>query len=328
MINIFRSYNPINVLWLAIVLLVLRISYLIIAPGNFHMVLTEPFLQTFLPWPMAGTISTGSSMLLAGIMVLLQAVLLNYLINYYNLLGKPSFLPGLMYITLSGLFTPFLLLSAPLLCNFVMIWMLYKLLQLYSTEDINSIAYDLGLLVALGALIYLPFTYLLLAVWAALIIFLPFNWRNWAATLIGYATVFFFVGVYYFLHDRLTVFYRLWQPLATPFAAVRIFNHYNYLLLIPVAIILILGLFRLQENFFKSYVLIRKAFQLLIFIFLLAGCSFYVRPLLGLTHFLLCVMPVAIFFAYYFLYARQRWFYETLYFLLVAGIVYFQFNTF
>jgi len=48
----------------------------------------------------------------------------------------------------------------------------------------------------------------------------------------------------------------------------------------------------------------------------------------NLNHFLLCTVPLAVFFAYYFLYAKSKWFYESLYLLLLISIIYFQFNTF
>jgi hypothetical protein len=59
-----------------------------------------------------------------------------------------------------------------------------------------------------------------------------------------------------------------------------------------------------------------------------AGISFYVKSEFHLNHFLLCAVPAAIFFSYYFLYASARWFYESLFLILMIGIVYFQFNTF
>jgi len=185
------------------------------------------------------------------------------------------------------------------------------------------------MIVALGSILYLPFIYLIVVVWIALIIFRPFDWRDWAASLLGYITVFFFLAVFYYLTDHLRDFYKIWVPLGSKFPdRIGAINYYNYLLLIPVVVILILCLLRLRGNFFKSYILVRKAFQLFFFLFVIAGLSFYVKPDFRLNHFLLCVVPLAIFFAYYFLHASTRWFYETLYFLLFAGIIYFQFNTF
>ena len=67
-------------------------------------------------------------------------------------------------------------------------------------------------------------------------------------------------------------------------------------LLIPVIIILALCFFKLRENFFKSYVMVRKSFQLLFWVFIIAGLSFYVKEQFNLDHFLLCAVPASIFF--------------------------------
>ncbi len=331
MIDIFRRFNPLNILWLALLLIILRGAYLLFGdavPDEYPLQLAEPFFRALLPLAIVKTLPAYLSIWGAALVVLVQAILINYLINAYNLLGRPSFLPALMYVVLSGLFTPFLVLSAPLLCNFVIIWMLFKLFELYKTDDSKALAYDLGMLAAAGSLLYFPFTYFLAVVWIGLIIFRPFDWREWVATLIGYLTIFFFIGVVYYLTDKLPYLYRIWLPLGAKFAGPQVLDKYDFLSLIPVIAIFVLGTLKLQENFFKSYVLIRKAFQLFFFMVLIASVSYYVRPMFGLSHFILCVVPAAIFFAYYFLYASKRWMYETLFFLLITSIIYFQFNTF
>jgi hypothetical protein len=328
MINIFRTFNPLNALWLAIVLFVLRIGYVVNAPANIEFTFVEPFVRTLIPFSYEHVFSTGANIFLAGVLVFIQAILLNYLVNKHNLLSKPSFLPALMYVVASGLFTPFLVLSPPLICNFFVIWMLFRLFDLYKGDNAKSTAYDVGMIVAAGTLIYLPFIYLFLVLWIALVIFRPFNWREWMSGIIGYATVFFFLAVIYYLRDDFDQFYTIWLPLGTKFPQRINIENYNYLLLIPVVLILGLCFITLRQNFFKSYVLVRKSFQLLFWFFLIAAASFYVKEHFNLNHFLLCAVPAAVFFAYYFLYAGRKWFYETLFFLLLAGIIYFQFNTF
>jgi hypothetical protein len=326
MISIFRAFNPLNVLWLAIVLFMSRLGYLFHVPDKLEFIFVEPFARLLVPVAYEYAFSPALNVLLAAVLVLAQALLLNYLINFYNLLGKPTFLPALMFVTLSGLFTPFLTLSAPLICNFLLIWMLYKLFSLYKGEDAKSTVYDTGMIVALGTLIYFPFIYLFLVIWLALILFKPFNWREWVAGILGYATVFFFLAVFYYWNDRLKGFYGIWRPLGTKFPDHISINSYNYLLLIPVIVILVLCFFKLQQNFFKSYVQTRKSFQLLFFIFLIAAFSFYVNAAFHLNHFLLCIAPAAVFFAYFFLYATRKWFYESLFLLLLISIIWFQFN--
>ena len=328
MIGIFRSYNPLTLIWLVVLLFVLRIGYVLQMPDQAHFVLLEPYVQSVIPVGYQNFLSPGSNLFLAAIVVFIQAVLLNYLINMHTLLGKPTFMPALMYVTLASLFTQFLLLTPALICNFLIIWMLFKLIGLYKAEDSKSLSYDLGLIVALGTLIYFPFVYLIVGVWIALIIFRPFDWRDYMASLLGYITIFFFLAVFYYLNNKLGNFYKIWLPLGTRFPSHVTGTYYNYLVLVPVIFILILGSFKLQENFFRSYVLIRKTFQLLFFIFLIAGLSFYVKGQFRLSHFLLCIVPLAIFSSYYFLYAGRKWWYESLYLVLVGAIIYFQFNTF
>jgi len=328
MISLFRSYNPVNVLWLALWLVVLRVFYMLVAPGNVEFVFVESFARKLVPLNYEHALNFNVNVLLAGVLVLVQAMLINYLVNHYNLLAKPTFLPALMYITLASLYTPFLTLSPPLICNFLVIWMLSKILAFYKGADIKAKAYDLGMIAALGSVIYFPFIYFVLVVWIAFIIFRPFDWRDWAASILGYATIFFFLAVFYYLNDHLQDFFKIWDPLGTRLPQRITLNYYKYLLLIPVVLIIVLGMFKLQGTFFRSSIMVRKVFQLLFFIFLIGGLSFYVKPTFHLEHFLLCAVPLAIFFAFYFVSATTRWFYESLYFLLVAGIIYFQFNTF
>ena len=328
MINIFRKFNPINTLWLAILLVLLRIGYVWHAPDKIEFTIVEPFARLFISVPYEYMLSPELNVFIAGVVVLVQAILINTLVNYYNLLGRSTFLPALMYIVISGLFTPFLVLSAPLICNFLLIWMLHKLLGLYKGDDAKSTAYDVGMIVAVGSLIYLPFIYFFLAVWIALIIFKPFDWREWVSGIIGYGTIFFFLAVFYYLNDRLGLFYTIWRPLTTKFPDRINIDYYNYLILVPVLVILLLGFLKIRQNFFRGYVQIRKSFQLLFCVFIIAGLSFYVKAEFQLSHFLLCAIPAAVFFSYYFLYAGVRWFYESLFVLLLIGIIYFQFNTF
>ncbi|MDR3694107.1 DUF6427 family protein [Mucilaginibacter sp.] len=327
MINFFKKLSPFSVLWLVLILFVLRSGYLFFAPAKGVSLFMGPFLSLWLP---AGysSISPSLNVFLAAIMVLAQALLLNHLVNHFNLLGKPSFLAALMYITLSSLFTPFLVLSPPLICNFLVIWMLFKLINFYKNKDAKSTAFDLGMIIALGTLIYLPFVFLLLVIWIGLVIFKSFDWREWVAGIIGFITIFFFLAVYYYLNNNLAHFADIWLPLATKFPQTIAINYYNYLVLVPVVIILVLCFIKLQQNFYKSYIQVRKSLQLLLIVFLITLLSFCVKAAFQLPHFLLCVVPASVFFAYYFLNAKRKWFYEALFGLLVLLIVYFQFNTF
>jgi hypothetical protein len=328
MINAFRALNPLNILWLAVFCIALRLGYVVQLPPHIDFVFVESYTKTIIPISLENLLTPIVNLLIAATMVFAQALWLNQLVNKYNLLGKPTFLPALMYITVSALLVPFLVLSPPLICNFLVLLMIDKIFSFYKDENAKTIAFDLGMIVGIGTLIYFPYIYMFLAVWIGLVIYRAFNWREWVGVLVGFITIFFFLAVYYYLTDRMNQFYAIWLPLGRSFPNQIGFNYYNYLMLIPVIIIFALGFISIRKNYFKSYVHIRKSFQMLIVVFIIAALSFYVKTNFRVSHFILCAVPAAIIFAYYFLYATTRWFYEILYALLIVGIIYFQFNTF
>lgn len=324
MINQFRSLNPVNIILLIGTALLLRLG-VIFQSAESTLDFAGPFTRFLLSFLPAGTFSTPPGAFTALFITIIQAFVFNRVINNYNLPGKPTFLPALLYITCSSLFLPFLIISPALISNFLLIWAIEKFLSIYRRNEVLSVMYDIGMIIALGTLIYFPFIAMMPLLWISMVIFRPFNWREWLAGIIGFITVIFFMWVFYYWNDATDQFYRIWLPLASKFPVDIRINYYNYLVLIPVIIIVILAIFQLRENFFRSIVQVRKSFQLLIFMLILALVSFYLEPDYNLYHFLLAVPPGSVLMAYYFLHARKRWFYESLYFILVGFILYFQF---
>ena len=325
MIKQFRSLNPLNILLLTGIAILLRLGVLFQLPDKLNFDFIEPFARFLVSVPLENAFSPLSNVAIALVLTLLQAFIFNRIINAYNLLGKPTFLPALLYVTASSLFMPFVLLTPTLICNFILLWMIEKFLSIYRRTDVLSVMYDLGMMVALGTLIYFPFIAMMPLLWLSLLIFRPFAWREWLAGIIGFITVFMFLAVYYYWHDSLGLFYNIWLPLATPFPVNFKINWYDYLVLVPVVIILVLGIFQLRSNFFRSFVQTRKSFQLLFFMLIAGLLSFYLKKDFRLYHFLLCAPPAAVMMSYYFVQAgRKRWIYEGLYLLLFLTIIYFQ----
>jgi hypothetical protein len=324
MIKQFRSIHPLNIILLIGIATLLRVGILMQLPDQISFEFMEPFTRLLIDLPFENTFSPLANVLIAQIILIIQALIFNRIINQHGLLGKTTFLPALMYVTAGSLLSPFLLLSPALVCNFLLLWMIDKFLSLYKRDEVRSVTYDLGMIVAIGTLIYFPFISLLPLIWISLMIFRPFNWREWFAVISGFITIFFFLAVFYFWNDSLVKFYSIWLPLTTKFPTNLRINLYDSLVLIPVVIILVLGFFQLQQNFLRSVVQLRKSFQLLFFMFFIGLLSFYLKQNLVLYHFLFCVPPAAALMSYYFLHSGKRWLYETLYLVLTVSIIYFQ----
>lgn len=324
MINQFRTLNPINLLLLVAYAVFMRLVIFINLPSGLNFEVLEPYTKLFINIP-NNAMSAGANVFFATIIVLVQALIFNRIINNHGLMARPSYLSALLYITGTSLFMQFLVLSPPLICNFLIIVIIDKFLKLSKTTNAMSTMYDVGMLIAIGTLVYFPFIMLLLMIWLSLLMYRPFNWREWISGIIGFLTIFTFVAVFYYWNDSIGRFFDIWKPLTNKFPSNLQINYDDYLVLIPVAIIMILAAVQLRDNFFRSFISTRKAFQMLFFMFVVSMLSFYTKSGVSVAHFLLCVPPGTVLLAYYFSNAKKRWFYETLFVILVVCIQYFLF---
>lgn len=321
MIKQFRSLNPLNLFLLVFTALLLRVplwnNFVQESPPDFQ----ELFNHLLIKPPAASYLSTSVLLSLGLVCLLIQALLINKVVNTHNLIGKASYMPALLFIVCGSFVESFAFFSPVMLCNFLVIWLLNHFLNFYRQSEIRSLIYDAGMVVALGTLIYAPFVLMLPLLWISLMIFRPFNWREWLIGLMGFLTVIFFLAFYYYWNNSLGRINEIWQ-------AVHLsgnFQKLNYWMLMPLFIITVLGLIQLRANFFRSVVHIRKSYQLLLVFFILALLSF--TPRLGIhpDHFLLAAAPLSVLLAYYFAHAGKRWFYESLFICLLGSVLYFQF---
>ena len=90
MINAFRVLNPFNILWLAVFCIALRIGYMVQLPSQIEIVFVESFTRSIIPISFENALTPISNLLIAAVMIFVQAVWLNQLVNKYNLLGRPT----------------------------------------------------------------------------------------------------------------------------------------------------------------------------------------------------------------------------------------------
>lgn len=318
MIKQFRSLNPVNIVLLVLATFVLRSPVWGYVHTQHPADFSELYRHLLWSYPKAPLFANSTQLALGFVCLVAQALLFNKVVNTHNLMGKVSFMPALLFIVCGSFFESFASFGPVQICNFLIIWMLNRYLNMYRQSDVQRMVYDLGMVVAIGAVLYTPFLMLFPIIWVSLMIFRPFNAREWFIALLGFLTIAFFLGFYYYWNDALGNFIQSWRP-------VRISNPYtsiNYWTLLPLVLIGILGLIQLRQNFFRSVVHIRKSFQLLSVFFLAALVSSSPRLGADENHFLLAVAPLSVLLAYYFMHATRRWIYESLFLVLIACIIY------
>lgn len=324
-INQHRKFTPLNIFWVSLIGSFLCLGVFFHLPKELKPLFLEPAVNNLFGIDIGSGLAPSTNVLLTLALTLIQALSLNKIISHFNFFKKPNFLTALMYMTLVSLFLPFLILSPTLICNFIAIWMLSKLFTIYNQSDVKGLMFDLGIIVAIGSLIYFPFIVMLLLLWIALIIFRPFIWREWLTPLLGFINVYFLIGVVYYWQGRFEEFKAIFTPFTNPLPTSVPFDYHDLLVTIPIGIGLLFFLALLKDHYFKSVVQIRKSFQLLFFMLVLVFGSFYLNETININHFLLCAPPLAIYLAYYFTYAKTKWLYESLYIIIICTIIYFQF---
>ncbi len=320
-----RQFLPINIFLVIVIGTVLCLGAFFHLPHDLMPVVLEPAVSNLTGLEIGRNLSPAANVLVTLVLTLAQAFLLNSVVNHFNFMGKPNFLTALLYMTLVSLFLPFLVLSPTLICNFITIWMIFKLFNIYKQPDVKGLMFDLGMIIALGSLIYFPFIVMLLLLWIALILFRPFIWREWVTPILGFTVIYFLIGVIYYWINRFDEFTAIFSPFTNSFSTTLQVDIHDYFVGIPIGIAMILFLFVLQDQYYRSVVHIRKSFQLLFFMLLLIVASFYLNEKITINHFLLCAPPLSIYLAFYFSHAKTKWLYESLYFIIILTILYFQF---
>jgi hypothetical protein len=138
MINQFRNLNPVNLLILAAYTIFMRLAIFLNLPDQLNFEFLESYTKFFIQIPLASSFSPAVNIFFAASITFIQAILFNRIINNHGLLAKPSYLPALLYITASSLFLQFLILSPPLICNFLLIWIMDKFSENWQDTKCND----------------------------------------------------------------------------------------------------------------------------------------------------------------------------------------------
>jgi len=207
--------------------------------------------------------------------ILSQAIRLNILLSNFKMFQQISYVPAFTYIILTAMFPYWDVISAGLIANSFVIWILVKLLRLYDQNQPKSLEFNIGLIVGLSIILYEPIAILIPVVLFALIIIRPFKLAEWLVLIMGVLLPFYFIFTYVFLTSNTAEFRHFlpkldWKnPLVQP--------SFNVIVaLIVMGVQLIAGFFYWNEQQSRFIIQVRKYWGV---IFLLLMLTFF-QPIL------------------------------------------------
>lgn len=239
-------------------------------------------------------------------LVLIQAVIFNFILNIHNLFPDKTYVPALVYVVFSSLVFDFYTLSPVLLGTTFLLLSLHFILLLIRTGDNDENIFYTGILISVASLFYLPLSLFLFLAILSFLFFTPATIRKYFILAMGFLFPFLCIGTYYFLRDGLDEFIE-----------VLLYSlHYDTDLLVSiktVGLILILPGILLAAAFFiissQSRYINYQYITIRIFGFwlLLAVLTFYFTRRFSSYQIFIMVPALAFFVSHYFLLVKNKY---------------------
>ena len=231
--------------------------------------------------------------------ILSQSIRLNILLSNFKMFQQISYVPAFTYIILTAMFPYWDVISAGLIANSLVIWILVKLLRLYEQSQPKTLEFNIGLIVGISIILHEPIAILIAVVLFALLFIRPFKLAEWLVLIMGILLPFYFIFTYVFLTGNINDFKQFlpkldWKnPLVQP--------SFNIILaLIVMGVQLLAGFFYWNEQQKRFIIQVRKYWGVL---FLLLILTFF-QPILfsvqGLYASAIVIAPLASFISFAF----------------------------
>lgn len=228
-------------------------------------------------------------------------------------------LPGMSYLLMTSLLPEWSQFSAPLIINFLVLFLLSSLFESYHSADTRRTLYNMGLAMGLGIFIYPPA--LLLTGWflLSLVIIRPVRLQEIIISLLGILTPFYFVGIWLFWNNQLS--WELLEPhiaFSIPSSLPVVWlGGILFLLIIPFLI----GFYHIQDQVRKMLIQVRRGWTVFFLLFL-AGLFIPLFSLHPYTGWLILLLPLSTYHASFYYYTSFRifpllFFWVTFFFILL-----------
>ncbi len=301
------SFNANKPLLIPLLLIVTAILYLpaILHPELFPIITdSAPLSKWLLPsiyWNHYVAMGVGITL------VIVQALLINRLLNRIKFFQRINFVPALMYVVVSGMFVDFLMPGPQMFANTFVILALGRMFDIYKTNRCFAEIFDVGFLVAIASLFSLPALSLSLFVFIGLGSLRAFNIREYIIGFLGILTPYFLIGTYYFWIDKLPQF--IGEHFGSVALQTELPNGFGlaFKVIGPVVLLMLLAAaYYLQANYLKSNIQVRKYILLIVWCLLLLGASFVLDDGVTVKHFTIINVPLSIILSYFMLHIRKR----------------------
>lgn len=320
MIGIFKQKNPGNALLLLVYALVLKFPMFLhpVVPvlhpedNYLYRLILRALNSVFHEVPLMYSILTF-------LILLSQATLFNRICNHHKLLPKQNFLPGMSYILITSLLSDWNHFSAPLLINSIMIWIFYRMIDLYNTQKPGSAIFNIGVLTGVVSLLYIPAMAFLLLVLFGLVTMRPFRVREWLMGVLGFTCPYYFLFIVLYLSGHWNLKNIIPHIVFTVPVMPR--SVWTTLGIFWLVVPFIIGGFFVQKNLNKVLIQIRKSWSLILLFLLVSVIIILINRADSYENWIVMAVPFAAFHAAAYFYPTAKTGPLLMHWLIVAYII-------
>ena len=322
MVSLFKEKTTIGVFRLILLCVVVHAKFFIHSPQvvvSADNLLLAPWLRYIVNWP------TLVLAMIYHLLVVIQALRLNYILGNHKLFAHTNFTVAMCYILFTGLLPQWCVISEALVINILIIWLIHLLCQLYHTPKPGAVVFNIGLVTGIAVLLYPPAYPLVLIMLMGIMIIRPFRFTQLITYMIGATLALYFLGAYLYLNDQ---FNHLQQYL--PQLGLYALDITQKGMLAGsfslIVICLIGGFIYVQGGMHKLLILARKCWIILFLMVLFLIPTPFTLQSAGWTSAILLMPATAAIAGNLFYYNQQKVILAVLFWLLIFSAWFYSFN--
>jgi Family of unknown function (DUF6427) len=261
------------------------------------------------------------------VLVILQAVLINWMSVRHRLSGESTMFPGLFYVLLSGFIPEFMLCSGPMLANTFFIIALFNLFDIYKKTACADTIFNVGFWLGLSSLFYFSFTIFVIFGIVGVSILRGAKLEEYLMIIAGYVVPYILAIAGFYLWGNLDNFVQ-WQYRdgfdIIPTFAVN-FDWIQWLKVGFFGLLVLVSVISYNIYTGKRAIQGKKYLDILYWCMIFAGLATFIQGGLEFEHFLLLVVPLSLLIAFNFMAFKNRYIAEALHLAMVITGVIFQY---
>ena len=264
------------------------------------------------------------STVIALIIIVISALILNRVINNNEIFNRNTFLPALIYLITMSAIKEHQVLSPIVISNLFWILAFRRLFNISRQVPCKKEVFDATVLMLFGGLFYFPSILMVALVWIALKILRPFVWREWVIPFFAFVVF----GAYWIVAliwgDTLNNWADYFTFDSEQFSSINLTISWPYYILLGVVLFLVgISGYQIIRQSKGSSLRFRKIIFFFLFIIILT------IAILSLVQYfsnenvyaLVGAVPLSLLITFYFNYAKKEWLSQLFFYTIFISIL-------